>query len=185
MLAIHSPEAGPGEVRIRKLVRGNLDFIGRSLRRLGVRAADVDDAAQEVFVVAARRLEAVAADRERAFLFGTAIRVAATRRRALRRRPEAFGEGVEEHAEHALDPEQLAELAQRRPLLQAILERMNVEFRTVFVLTELEERSVPEIALLLGVPEGTVSSRLRTARDKFQAGIKRLEARTAFPARPR
>ncbi len=174
------PRGHAQATRFRELVARHFDFVWRSLRRLGVRAADVDDAAQEVFVVAARRLDDIAADRERPFLFGTAARVASTRRRAARRRPEELAGAADEHPHLDLDPEALAELAQARPLLQEILDTMSAEFRVVFVLAELEELSVREIASLVGVPLGTVSSRLRTAREKFRAGVKRLEARDAF-----
>ena len=85
----------------------------------------------------------------------------------------------------ALDPEELAELSRARPLLQEILDGMNDELRAVFILAEVEELSVREIAELLDVPQGTVSSRLRSAREKFHAGIKRLQARAAFAWRKR
>ena len=50
------------------------------------------------------------------------------------------------------------------------------ELRVVFVLFELEELSVPEIAKIVGVPEGTASSRLRRAREEFQKAAKRVRA---------
>ena len=71
------------------------------------------------------------------------------------------------------------------PRVQAILDSMTTEFRSAFVLAELEELPVREIATLLGVPEGTVASRLRTARAKFREGIKRLQAQNAFAWRKR
>ena len=75
--------------RLRSLLDQHFDFVWRNLRRLGVQEADVDDAAQEVFVVAARKLDQVVPDRERSFLIGTALRVASTYRRSSRRRPES------------------------------------------------------------------------------------------------
>ncbi len=67
--------------RFRALVDRHFEFVWRSVRRLGVPPGDADDAAQEVFVVAARKLDALEPERERSFLFGTAVRVASTRRR--------------------------------------------------------------------------------------------------------
>jgi RNA polymerase sigma-70 factor (ECF subfamily) len=179
------PAGRARETRFRELVDRHFEFVWRSVRRLGVRAADVDDAAQEVFLVAARRLDDFAPDRERAFLFGTAVRVASTRRRSARRRPEELEAESDERVGVELDPEELAELAQARPLLQEILDGMSVELRAVFILAEVEELPVREIAELLGVPQGTVSSRLRSAREKFHAGVKRLRARAAFDWRKR
>jgi RNA polymerase sigma-70 factor (ECF subfamily) len=171
--------------RFRELVDQQFEFVWRSVRRLGVPPADADDAAQEVFLVAAKNLDNIPAESERAFLFGTSLRVASTRRRSARRRPEELDAASDERAGGALDPEELAELARARPLLQEILDGMNDELRAVFVLAEVEELPVREIAELLGVPQGTVSSRLRSAREKFHAGIKRLQARAAFAWRKR
>lgn len=177
---------GPArEARFRGLVERHYDFVWRSLRRLGVPAADVDDAAQEVFIVAARRLDDFTEDRERAFLFGTASRVCSTRRRTARRHPEQPSDAVDEQLHADLDPEALAELAQARPLLQGLLEELDTEFRSVFILAELEELAVRDIAGVLGIPEGTVASRLRTARARFKEGIKRLEAKNSFARRVR
>src|SRR6266498_1356650 len=61
--------------RLRALVDEHFDFIWRSLRRFGLAAADADDAAQRVFVVASGKLERIDAGKERAFLIGTAYRV--------------------------------------------------------------------------------------------------------------
>jgi hypothetical protein len=97
--------------RFRDLVDRHYEFVWRSVRRLGVPRSDVDDAAQEVFVVAARRLADFGADRERAFLFGTATRVVSTRRRNQRRRPEELDAESDARPADELDPEELAELA--------------------------------------------------------------------------
>lgn len=180
-----SPKGRARDARFREVVDQHFEFVWRSVRRLGVPPADADDAAQEVFLVTAKNLDNIPVDRERAFLFGTALRVASTRRRSARRRPEELEAASDDRAGAALDPEELAELSRARPLLQAILDGMNDELRAVFILAEVEELSVREIAELLDVPQGTVSSRLRSARDKFHAGIKRLQARAAFAWRKR
>src|SRR5262245_42766997 len=74
------------EDRLSTMFHHHYDFVWRSVRRLGVPEDAADDAAQEVFVVASRKLDAIDAGKEKAFLFGTAIRVAADTRRALQRR---------------------------------------------------------------------------------------------------
>lgn len=175
----HAPDPTRA-ARIRALLEQHFDFVWRSLRRFGVQEGDVDDAAQEVFVVVARRLDQVLPERERAFLVGTALRVASTFRRSARRRPEEPSEGLEQ--ELALDPspEELSELRSARPVLQRILDSMSLEQRAVFVLSELEELAAPAIAELLGIPVGTVHSRLRGAREVFELATRRLAASESF-----
>lgn len=168
------------EARVRTLLERHFDFVWRSLRRLGVREADADDAAQEVFVVAARRLDDVLEERERAFLFGTAMRVSSTRRRLARRHPEDPSGAGDEHALTAPNPEELAELREAKAELAKLLDGLGAELSAVFVAAELEELSVREIATLHGIPEGTVSSRLRAARAKVQKALERIKARDRF-----
>ncbi len=163
---------------------GHFDFVWRSLRRLGLSVPDADDATQEVFLIASRKLSSIAEGSERPFLFGTALRVASTRRRSLRRRREELADAIDEHDEQsAPGPERLTELARARTQLHEILADMSLELRAPFVLFELEELTVPQIAELLGLPIGTVSSRLRTAREEFHASVRRLQARDAFPGK--
>jgi RNA polymerase sigma-70 factor (ECF subfamily) len=168
------------------LVDEHFEFVWRSVRRLGVPMADVDDAAQEVLVVAAKKLGSIEPGREKSFLFGTAVRVASTRRRTRRRHPEDPAETLDTRSlESDMSAEERLELQQARALLQSILDGMSDEQRAVFVLAELEETSVREIAELLGLPIGTVSSRLRAARETFASEVKRLLAREAFSWRKR
>lgn len=166
--------------RLRALVEAHFDFIWRSLRRLGLSGADADDGAQQVFIVASRRLEDIQLGRERAFLFGTAVRVASDVRRAARRRPEVVGVELEP-TDIAPGPQVLTERLRARQALDEILEGLPIEVRTVFVLFELEELTAVEIAELAGIPVGTVSSRLRRGRELFRAAVKRRQARDAFP----
>jgi len=176
------------EVRLRALMSTYFDFVWRSLRRLGLSPPDADDGTQEVFLVASRKLELIAVESEKRFLFATALRIASTRRRGLRRRREEPRSWLgEEDSELEFDrehsepgPERLAELAAARRDLSHILDGMKLEQRAVFVLYELEEMTVPEIAHLLELPSGTVSSRLRVAREEFDLSLRRLRAREQF-----
>ena len=179
-----SRRAEDSERRLTALMQEHFDLVWRNLRRLGLSDADADDAAQEVFLIASRKLELIALGRERSFLFSTAIKVASTRRRSLRRRPEQPEADVEERDEQsAPGPERLAQLSQARRQLQAVLDELDLDHKAAFVLFELEELSVPQIAEVLELPVGTVSSRLRAARAEFQAAVRRLQAREAFPGR--
>jgi RNA polymerase sigma-70 factor (ECF subfamily) len=167
-------------IRLRALVAEHFDFIWRSLRRFGLTAADADDAAQRVFVVASRRLEHIQEGSERAFLFGAGYRVVREIRRTKARRPEAPLPDEDDTADPAPNPEEFADRARARSLLDRVLGEMPLEARSVFVLFELEELTVPEIAAMLELPLGTVSSRLRRGRELFRAAAARLRARETF-----
>ena len=104
--------------------------------------------------------------------------VAAEERRALRRSREVADEGsVGAAADPAPLPDQALEQQRNRELLDLVLDMLDADERTVFVLYELEGLSSPEISELLEIPVGTVASRLRRAREAFHAGARRLRAR--------
>lgn len=139
--------------------------VWRLLRRLGVAVAELDDAAQEVFWVVARRQLVIAKGSERAFLYGVALRVAATRHRNQRRTPSLVPSDDALLVDLGqLDPEQALERRQARALLDSVLAGLPQELRTVLVLFELEGLELREIAELEQLPLGTVSSRLRRAK---------------------
>jgi RNA polymerase sigma-70 factor (ECF subfamily) len=180
-LARPFPSDARSDERLRAVVEQHFEFVWRIVRRFGVSSADAEDAAQEVFLVLARRLDTVEPERELAFLVGTAVRVASTRRRSARRRREDPAATFDDCEASGTNPEELSQLAALRPLLQEILDAMPLELRSVFVLYELEELTVPAIADLLGAPKGTVSWRLKAAREMFQSAALRLQARESFP----
>jgi RNA polymerase sigma-70 factor (ECF subfamily) len=173
-----APEADSArdEQRLRALVTSEHPFIWRTLRRLCVRESELDDATQQVFLVAARKLSDIKAGSERSFLFQTALRVAADARRTQRRRREVYPEDLTAVADERPDPETLADRTRARALLDRLLEEMPLPLRAVFVLYEIEELSGAQIAELMELPQGTVASRLRRAREMFQDGLGRLRA---------
>ncbi|MGE3673758.1 MAG: RNA polymerase sigma factor [Polyangiaceae bacterium] len=156
-----------------ELVRTHFDFVWRLLRRFGLNPGDADDVAQQVFVVACRKLDVIHAGRERAYLFGVASRSAARFRRDQARRGELeLGEDV------PLDvpsPEALVDQRRARELLDHVLALMPLELRCVFVSFEIEELSLSEIAEGLSIPRGTAASRLRRAREDFEQRVRRAE----------
>jgi RNA polymerase sigma-70 factor (ECF subfamily) len=165
--------------RIRAIVAEHYGFLWRSLRRLGVPEADVEDAAQKCLCVVAERIDDIAEAKEKSFLFGVAVRVAHAARRMHRSRRDVLDE--ERIAEiPSPDPDAGEQLDERRAraILDAILESMPMDLRTVFVLFEIEELTMAEIAALLEIPAGTVASRLRRARQTFEALSVRLQRRT-------
>jgi RNA polymerase sigma-70 factor (ECF subfamily) len=180
--ACSSTDDAGAEGRLRGIVRAHYAFLWRSLRRLGVVQADLDDAAQRVLGVLARRLGEVRDDCERAFLFQSALRVASEMRRSRRRDRLALDP---ERVEVAPDPAPLADealaRAEARALLDEVLDAMPLDVRAVFVLFELEQLTTSEIAALLNLAPGTVSSRLRRGREEFETLARRLRARHAPP----
>jgi RNA polymerase sigma-70 factor, ECF subfamily len=161
-----------------RLVELHFDFIWRLLRRLGVPAGDADDAAQEVFLIASRKLQAINDGSERSFLFGTALRIAAKASEQRRRRSALDRAAAEEGPISPAAPDELLEWRRARELLDEILEAMPLDLRVVFVLFELEELTMAEIASMLGVPNGTAASRLRRARQEFETRVERMKARS-------
>jgi RNA polymerase sigma-70 factor (ECF subfamily) len=169
-------KAAPVDQRAEALVRANFSFVWRTLRRFGVMEAEADDAAQRVFVVVTQKLDQIEPGRQRAFLFGTAVRIADKVRRANARRP--VNDGIEPDAQCALAPsaEELVDQRRARQLLDSILDRLSEDLRVVFVLYEVEQMTMAEIADLLALPPGTVASRLRRARQLFCDRLERQKA---------
>jgi RNA polymerase sigma-70 factor (ECF subfamily) len=182
------PDESPsGEVEVRdpsmatisfaKLVSDHLPFVWRSLRRFGVSPAEVDDAAQRVFLIAAERLPTIKLGSERSFLTAVALRVASHARRANQRRDAAHQRFVEYQSASRAEAG-FAQQAEARDLLDRVLNKMPDDLRSVFVLFELEELTIDEVAEHLSLPRGTVATRLRRARMVFHDAAKSIEART-------
>jgi RNA polymerase sigma-70 factor (ECF subfamily) len=180
LVASVPPETAPAmpqAARIRSIVDEHTDFVWRTLRRMGLPAAAAEDAAQQVFVVACSRIAEIVPGAEQAFLFKTALYIAARARRSVGRRREDLTEDPGGRCvDGAPSAEELLDRKYARALLDRALEGMDVDERAVFVLFELEEKATAEIAQMLEIPQGTVASRLRRARAEFMAFIKRLRA---------
>jgi RNA polymerase sigma-70 factor, ECF subfamily len=156
------------EARLRRIVSAHFDPLWRFLRRLGIAEADVDDAIQEVILVLARKLRAVEEGSERSFVFSTAFRVASDMRRRTKRRREVDEASLTEVPSSARDPEESAHAQRLVAVFGRVLAQLSLEQRAVFVLYELEEFTMAEIAEALRLPMGTVASRLRRARETFE-----------------
>jgi RNA polymerase sigma-70 factor (ECF subfamily) len=172
----HPPDAVLDADRVRNVVRAQYDFVWRSLRRLGVDAGVVEDHVQQVLLVFSRRVQDIPLGVERAFLFGTATKVAADYRKKRRRSPEVLdADVVEAHPSGATPVDRRIDEGRARELLDVILDEMPFDLRTVFVLFELEGLTMAAIAELTELAPGTVASRLRRARDLFKASAARWQ----------
>jgi RNA polymerase sigma-70 factor (ECF subfamily) len=168
------------EKRLESLVEGQYEFVWRQVRRLGVRDGDADDAAQQVFLVAARKLEQIREGCERSFLYQTALRVSSDYRRSSKRRYESSLSDLSDQQnrdDHQPSTDELLDLRRARQRLDAVLDQLPLELRAVFVLHELEQTTMADIAELLNLPSGTVASRLRRARQQFYDLLERSQGR--------
>jgi RNA polymerase sigma-70 factor, ECF subfamily len=164
------------------LAEAHLDFVFRSLRRFGLDEEAADDAVQQVFLIAASKIDSIVCGKEKAFLYGVAKNVAAQSRRAHARRRQVDLSVLEEdadadpgHAAPSLDD--LVDQSSARALLDEVLGELPEKLRDVFVLSEIEELTATEAALCLDIPVGTVASRLAKARALFDDKLARIEMR--------
>jgi RNA polymerase sigma-70 factor (ECF subfamily) len=157
------------DARIATCVRAHVAAVWRVLRRHGVAEADADDAAQRVFLILSNNVESVELGHELPFLIRTATFVASETRRAQRRRRESDDPPPDLVAPAAERPDTVMERREAVARLDAILAQLDDAVRTVFVLHEIEEMTMTEIAETLQIPPGTVASRLRRARAEVEA----------------
>ena len=163
------------DTRVREMVDEHFAFIWRALRGMGVPVSSADDVTQEVFWIAAQKIDAIKIGSERAFLFSTARGVSANARRAILRSREQGDDELGRLHDEADDPEAHVEKTLARRHLERILAEMDEDLRTAFVLFELEELTSVEIAKVLAIPTGTVASRVRRAREAFGLAARKLE----------
>jgi RNA polymerase sigma-70 factor (ECF subfamily) len=163
------------QVRMRTIVQEHNTFIARVLEKAGVPQAELDDAIQRTFITVTRRLDDVHAGSEKSFVFQVALNVAAHARRNLARRREVCSDQLDDVVIAPTTPEHIAERKEMRKLIDDIVASMGEPLRSVFVLNQFDAMSMGEIAGLLGVPIGTVASRLRRAREVFRRHIMAIE----------
>ena len=114
--------AAPADVeRLSRMMRDGFDPIWRLLRRLGVSADAADDAAQEVFMVAARRIHEIEAGSEQSYLYGTALRVAKSHHRRQASSSARHVPLDESRLSASTSPEQALDQRQRLALLDDAL----------------------------------------------------------------
>jgi RNA polymerase sigma-70 factor (ECF subfamily) len=158
------------------LYREYFDFVWSSAARFGVESSAMDDLVQEVFIVIhAKRHTLENPGALRSWIYGIVRRTASNHRRARQTRSNASKElGIQAEA-RGPEPTPLDEVQRRSDLqlLRILLDELDAAKREVFALVELEELSVPQVAELLRIPLNTAYSRLRLARQAFDAGLAR------------
>lgn len=161
--------------------REYFDFVWSSARRFGVRDDAMDDVIQEVFIVIHAKLGGLEQpERLRSWIYGVVRRVASNHHRALRTRAAAgiVPSAGEETASQELDPFERMKTNAGLELLASLLAELDEPKREVFALVELDELTVPEAADVLEIPLNTAYSRLRAARQAFDAAVNRRAERS-------
>lgn len=167
--------------RFNVLYREHFDFVFRNLRRLGVPSAQLDDALQDVFLVALKHIDKYTdGSHGKAWLFAIALRVARNYRRSHARKLAGLAplreSGLYERASDP-DPFEHSVKAQAAQLLHAFLDGIDEDKRSVFIMTELEQMSAPEISAALDVNLNTVYARIRAARRDFARVVDALSTK--------
>ena len=162
------------------------EFVWKCARAFGSKADEIDDVVQDVFLVVQRRHADLTEERlARSWIYGITRRVVSSQRQRRRRR-EGDSPGVPD-VDSLKSPERsplaAAEHNVEVRVLTQLLDQLDERKREVFVLSEIMEMSGREIAETIGVPMNTVYSRLRVAREEFDAAAQRhrksLERRRA------
>jgi RNA polymerase sigma-70 factor (ECF subfamily) len=164
------PRAEPDQARLERMFVAHHAMVWRTMRRRGLSPDTAADVTQQTFLIAAERLGDINPDSERAFLVGTALRVAHSfGRKTVRWQLE------EDMDQRVADARSASEERSAVQLCDLALSKVDPDLAEVFVLFELEGLSSPEIAASLEIPLGTVASRLRRAREQFRLVVGRLE----------
>lgn len=163
-------------IEVRALFRAHAVFVASFLRRLGIPGADIDDMVQEVFLVAHRKGGyRPGAGQPRTWLGAIAVRVASMYRRTHHRRHEEFNEEAIERAIAHGDVPATVDARKSLARVQAALDTLDLDHCAAFVLYELNGQSCEAIAESLGIPIGTVYSRLHHARRRFEQAYAALD----------
>ena len=166
------PAVNTRAVTFRTIFDGHAPTVWRALRHFGMNEREVEDAAQEVFVVVHRQLaNGTEPTHLRAWLYGIAWRVAAAQRRKAHRRREVLSDDFEPEPDSSRSPARLLERQRRLVDLERALNALSDEQRAVFVLYEIEELTMREVAEALDCSLNTAFSRLYAARKKVIAEL--------------
>jgi RNA polymerase sigma-70 factor (ECF subfamily) len=167
--------AGPDNP-FQRVFENNVRFVWRVLEHHGMRGSDVEDATQEVFLVVARKMHELEDDSKlRSWLYGIARRVASSqRRRAYVRREELMD--VPPSVGAAAKQQEEMERFEALGRLQTVLEGLPEEQRLAFLLREVEQLTIQQVAEAMGCPLQTAYSRVRAAREYVMTAFRDPQA---------
>ncbi len=175
------PASTPHGALFRRLFEAESAYVWTTLRRLGVREADVEDLAHELFLKVHAQLEDYDSTRPaKPWLFAFAFRLASDYRRRAAHRNESLGESPEPPSREPRADELLA-AQDERALVARALSMVDLDRRAVLVAYEMDELPMKDIATSLQIPLDTAYSRLRVGRAELHKAFQRLAARGVTP----
>lgn len=173
-IPVEAAEDGP---TFRDLFEKEFAYVRCSARRLGIREREVEDLVHEVFLAVHRKLPEFERGRPvRPWLFGITFRVVAGHKRRLGYYREQLStqDEPDEHADEQPAADETLATEERRRMVHEALDSLDDERRAIFILHELDEVPMAELARALNIPTNTAYSRLRLARQAFKRSLRRI-----------
>jgi RNA polymerase sigma-70 factor (ECF subfamily) len=169
-----APRGGPTfsvPVTFEQLYREHFDFTFRTLRHLGVPAAALPDAVQEVWLAVHRQLSRFEGrSAHRTWLFSIALNTARNQRR-WRLRHERWAPLPEDLPDQCPGPDQVHADREAFGVVQEFLATLDESRRVLFISQLLEELNADETAELLGIERSAVYHRVRDLRRAFKRWV--------------
>ena len=152
----------------------HFQFAWRSLRGLGVSTHDIDDAAQEVFLIVHRKLDTITEPNGiKSWIFSIVRRVASDYRRSRKRKGISVEYDDSITAIDTATPQNAVENREVLSLVEQYLDTLTDETRSMFVLSEIEQLPVSKISEILEMNSNTIYSRLRVTRKNMESFMAR------------
>lgn len=177
----HLQDCGEASERVDfdQVYESMVQYVWSVVCRMGVPPSDAEDVMQEVFVTVYRRLPDFQGRAQlKTWVFSIAVHLAQHYFRTHARKP---GNRATEHDIQALTdgrgsgPASELERMEGLDALDRVLAQLNERQRAVFVLAELEQMTLSEIAEVVGSNANTVATRLRAARKAFEKALARFQ----------
>lgn len=175
MTVVRLPAPAPPVPALKDVFDEHVDHVGNSLKRLGVREADVPDLVQDVFLV----MHQILPDYDSArpmwpWIFGVVYRVAAAYRRKANREVLDDGSLAAQRIDSSANLDEFVRQSEDRELVLAALQHVELHRRAVLVMADIDDIPVPQISEALDIGLNTAYSRLRLARTEFRIALTRL-----------
>ncbi len=171
------------EANFDEIYESMVQYVWNIVSRMGVHRSDAEDVVQEVFVIVHRRLDDFEGRAQlKTWVFKIAVHVVQHYFRTHARKPgdRATAKGTEIHSlveRQESGPAAEVERRERLRTLDRLLDQLDEPKRAVFVLAEIEQLTMSEIAEIVELNANTVASRLRAARQGFEKALSRFRAR--------
>jgi RNA polymerase sigma-70 factor, ECF subfamily len=166
---------------LERIYEAEFEFVWNTLRRFGAVRSELEDLTHDVFIAAFPKGGAFDPSRAvRPWLCGVAFRILSDHRKKARSTREVLDEAPDT-SDSALGPEESVSAQQDRRMLDQAMAALDADKRAVFVMHEINELKMPEVAEALEIPLNTAYSRLRLARGQMMETLNRLAAPRGAP----